>query len=55
MTMNFNYIEYLTLDRITFITLNRPEKRNAFSIFIESCESEFCIDFKLLKTIFVLF
>ncbi|MGB1314703.1 MAG: enoyl-CoA hydratase/isomerase family protein [Chitinophagales bacterium] len=42
MTMNFNYIEYLTLDRITFITLNRPEKRNAFNeILVEELKQAF--------------
>ncbi|MGB0884790.1 MAG: enoyl-CoA hydratase/isomerase family protein [Chitinophagales bacterium] len=40
--MNFNYIEYLTLDRITFITLNRPEKRNAFNeILVEELKQAF--------------
>ncbi len=29
--MNYQYIKYQTKERITYITLNRPEKRNAFN------------------------
>lgn len=40
--MDFKYLEYLTLDRITFITLNRPEKRNAFNeVLVEELKEAF--------------
>ena len=29
--MNYQYIQYTTKERLTYITLNRPEKRNAFN------------------------
>lgn len=29
--MNYQYIQYNTKERLTYITLNRPEKRNAFN------------------------
>lgn len=29
--MNYQYIQYSTKERVTYITLNRPEKRNAFN------------------------
>ena len=29
--MEYQYIEYNTKERLTYITLNRPEKRNAFN------------------------
>lgn len=40
--MEYKYLEYETKERVTYITLNRPEKRNAFNqILVEELKQAF--------------